>query len=100
MNIQFDMGQYKVKIDGNGLEDAPWVITGVTGESATSAVAMVEQMVIKKMMDNTGLDWFISGTELLGLAGKHIAKLTVGVRGFDKTRDFYFDVTEAFIGGK
>lgn len=99
MNVEIEIGGYKVKIDGNGLEEAPWVISGVTGENAPSAVAIVEQMVIKNMMDKTGLDWFVVGTELLGVSGKKIAKLTVGVRGFEKTRDFYFDVTEAFQGG-
>lgn len=98
MNVELEIGGYKVRIDGNGLEESPWVITGVTGENAASAVAIVEQMVIKNMMDKTGLDWFMAGTELLGIADKRIAKLTVGVRGFDKTRDFYFDVTEAFGG--
>lgn len=93
MDVEFEYGKYKVKINGIGTEDAPWVISGVDNPSA---VAMIEQTFIKNMMDKTGLDWFIKQTLLLGKDGKKIAMLTVGVKGMDKARDFYFDVTEAF----
>ena len=93
MDTEFTFGQYQVKIKGRGLEQEPWVISGIDNPSA---VAMIEQLVIKNMMEGTGLDWFIAQTTLLGIEGKKIAQLTVGVRGLDKTRDFYFDVSEAF----
>jgi hypothetical protein len=93
MENEFDFGQYKVKISGRGLENDCWVINGVDNPSA---VATIEQLVIKSMMEQTGLNWFIAKTELLGINGKKISKVTVGVKGLDKTRDFYFDVTEAF----
>jgi len=93
MDASFQFGRFAVKITGNGLEEDPWVIGGVNDPSAA---AMVEQMVIKRMMDATGLDWYIAGTALLGIEDKRIAQLTVGVKGMEKTRDFYFDVTEAF----
>jgi len=93
MDASFQFGRFAVKITGNGLEKDPWVIGGVNDPSAA---AMVEQMVIKQMMDATGLDWYIAGTALLGIEDKRIAQLTVGVKGMEKTRDFYFDVTEAF----
>ncbi len=95
MNASFQFGRFTVKIIGRGLENEPWVISGVDDPSAT---AMVEQMVIKQMMDATGLDWHIAGTALLSVEGKRVAQLTVGVKGMDKTRDFFFDVTEAFMG--
>jgi len=93
MNTEFNFGEYVVKINGRGLEQDPWVITGIDNPSA---VATIEQLVIKNMMDSTGLDWFIAQTNLLGRDGKKIAQLTIGVKGFDKTRDFFFDVSEAF----
>lgn len=93
MDIEFDYGNYKVKIYGKGIEGEPWVISGVDNPSSA---ATIEQMFIKNMMDKTGLDWFIDKTELLGKEGKKIALITIGVKGMDKTRDFYFDVTEAF----
>ena len=93
MDASVQFGKFAVKITGNGLEKDPWVISGVNDPSAA---AMVEQMVIKQMMDATGLDWHIAGTALLGIDGRRIAQLTVGVKGMDKTRDFYFDVSEAF----
>jgi hypothetical protein len=93
MDVEFDYGRYKVKISGIGSEDTPWVIGGVDNPSAA---AMIEQIFVKNMMDKTGLDWFICQTQLLGKDGKKIALTTVGVKGSDKTRDFYFDVTEAF----
>ncbi len=90
---EFKFGQYNVKISGRGLENEPWLISGIDNPSA---VATIEQLVIKNMMEQTGLDWFIAKTELLGIDGKKISKITVGVKGLDKTRDFFFDVTEAF----
>jgi len=93
MDAEFEYGNYKVKINGIGSEETPWVISGVDNPSAA---AMVEQIFIKNMMDRTGLDWFIKQTSLLGKDEKKIAMITVGVKGMDKTRDFYFDVTEAF----
>ena len=93
MDASFQLGRFSVKITGRGLENDPWVISGVNDPSAA---AVVEQMVIKQMMDATGLDWHIAGTVLLGIENKKIAQLTVGVKDMDKTRDFFFDVTEAF----
>jgi hypothetical protein len=93
MDNEFKFGQYNVKISGRGLEYEPWLISGIDNPSA---VATIEQLMIKNMMEKTGLDWFIVKTELLGIEEKKISKFTIGVKGLDKTRDFYFDVTEAF----
>jgi hypothetical protein len=93
MENEFQFGEYKVKVSGKGLESEPWLISGVDNPSA---VATIEQLIIKSMMEQTGLNWFIAKTELLGIDGRKISKLTVGVKGLDKTRDFFFDVSEAF----
>ncbi len=93
MDVEFDYGKYKVKISGIGSEDKPWTISGVDNPSAA---ATIEQIFIKNMMDKTGLDWFIKQTQLIGKDEKKIALITVGIKGIDKTRDFYFDITEAF----
>jgi hypothetical protein len=93
MRANFTFGKYEVSLEGEATEDSPIKIMGV---SSTSAVAAIERMCIDSVFKGTNVEWFLVKSEHLCVDKKHIAKLTVGAKGFDQTRDFYFDISDSF----
>ena len=94
MNLEFQFAQYQVKVDGWGDEQDPIVISGV---DSSSAMAAIEQSLINFEMKMKNLEWQLKLSEhLTNKEGKHLAKLTIEIKNTGETKEYWFDITEAF----
>lgn len=94
MNLEFQFAQYQVKVDGWGDEQDPIVISGV---DSPSAMAAIEQSLINFDMKMKNLEWQLKLSEhLTNKEGKHLAKLTIEIKNTGETKEYWFDITEAF----
>lgn len=94
MNLEFQFAQYQVKVDGWGDEQDPIVISGV---DSPSAMAAIEQSLINFEMKMKNLEWQLKLSEhLIDKEGKHLAKLSIEIKNTGETKEYWFDITEAF----
>jgi hypothetical protein len=94
MNLEFQFGQYQVKVNGWGDEEDPIVISGV---DSPSAMAAIEHHLINFDMKMKNLEGELKLSEHLTTKdGRHIAKLTIGIKNTNEVKEYWFDITEAF----
>ncbi len=94
MNLEFQFAQYQVKVNGWGDEEDPIVISGV---DSPSAMAAIEHHLINFEMKMKNLEWQLKLSEHLTTKDeKHIAKLTIDIKTTGETKEYWFDITEAF----
>lgn len=94
MNLEFQFAQYQVKVNGWGDEQDPIVISGV---DSPSAMAAIEQSLINFDMKMKNLEWQLKLSEhLTNKEGRHLAKLTIEIKNTGETKEYCFDITEAF----
>jgi hypothetical protein len=94
MELEFQFANYDVKVTGNGDESDPIIIRGV---DSPSAMAAIEQNLINFEMKMKNLDWELKLSEQFkNNEGKHLAKLTIGIKNTSEVKEYWFDISDAF----